>query len=64
MTQTYTVIRHPSRDGWTFVNSACPRAIKDKRRKARASAFHVLWYLQDRNVPWWQVVWPFGKETR
>ena len=63
----YTVIRHPTKEGWTFKTRDDHRWIRRpseaKFRKAYPTALDAMHYLRSRSVPWQEIVWNWaGKE--
>lgn len=57
---THTIIRHPTKDGWTFKtreNRWLLEPKQAKQRKAYRSPLAVMIYLRSRSVSWKQIVW-------
>ena len=58
----YTVIRHPTKDGWTYRFDRwweTKRAIQ--RRTPYPTAIAVMIYLvREIGVPWQEIVWNWG----
>jgi hypothetical protein len=61
----YQVIRHPTKDGWTF-DDGTKRTLSWYRwqRAAHPTAIAVMLMLHDRmGVPWQEIVWNWKAAT-
>ena len=61
----YTLIRHPTKDGWTYDDGTphCPSRMA--LRKAHATFMDVaIWLTLHREAHWWQIVVPMRQEKR
>jgi hypothetical protein len=61
--KVYTIIRHPSGEGWTFSSARRPHSWL-ARLISRPTVFDVLLYLNSQGVPWQNIVWPLTTPPR